>query len=45
MKKRRKENEMNEWTGNEIGSEGASKISESLKANSTLTVLWLSGDE
>ena len=39
------ENEMNKWTGNEIGDEGASKISESLKVNSSLTELDLFGDE
>ena len=36
---------MNKWTGNYIGAEGASKISESLKVNTTLTVLWMGGDE
>ena len=30
------------WTDNKIGSEGASKISESLKINTTLTQLDLS---
>jgi len=30
---------------NEIGDEGASKISESLKVNTTLTVLYLGCDE
>ena len=39
------EDERNKWTGNEIGDEGASKISESLKVNTTLTVLYLCGDE
>ena len=39
------ENEMNKWTGNWIGDEGANKISESLKVNTTLTVLNLYGDE
>ena len=39
------ENEMNKWTDNEIGDEGASKISESLKVNTTLTELNLTGDE
>ena len=39
------ENEKNKWTGNEIGDEGASKISESLKVNTTLTELNLSCDE
>jgi len=33
------------WTGNEIGDEGASKISESLKINTTLTELDLRRDE
>jgi len=36
---------MNKWTGNEIGDSGASKISESLKVNTTLTKLDLGGDE
>ena len=44
-KKKENENEMNKWTGNEIGDEGASKISESLKVNTTLTKLDLSRDE
>ncbi len=35
----------NKWTGNGIGAEGASKVSESLKVNTTLTELDLSGDE
>ena len=39
------ENEKYKWTDNEIGDEGASKISESLKVNTTLTELWLDGDE
>ena len=33
------------WTGNKIGTKGASAISETLKINTTLTELWLSGDE
>ena len=33
------------WTGNNIGAEGARMISEGLKSNSTLTTLYLSGDE
>ena len=37
--------EMNKWTGNKIGAEGASKISETLKVNTTLTVLDLGSDE
>jgi len=39
------ENEMNKWTDNHIGDEGANKISESLKVNTTLTLLVLDGDE
>ena len=31
--------------GNKIGDEGAKMISEGLKSNSTLTSLWLNGDE
>ncbi len=38
-------NERNKWTTNELGDEGASKISESLKVNNTLTALDLGGDE
>ena len=44
-KKKENENEKNKWTDNEIGGEGANKISESLKVNTTLTELYLSGDE
>ena len=36
---------MNKWTGNIIGAEGASKISGSLKVNTTLTKLELGSDE
>ncbi len=32
------------WTGNWIRESGATAISESLKTNTTLTILWLSGD-
>ena len=39
------ENEMNKWTDTTIGDEGANKISESLKVNTTLTKLWLGCDE
>ena len=39
------EDERNKWTDNEIGDEGTSKISESLKVNTTLTVLLLGCDE
>ena len=35
---------MRKWTGNEIGAEGANKISESLKINTTLTELDLGGN-
>ena len=47
MSKKREwnENEMNKWTDNEIGAEGASKISETLKVNTTLTELYLGSDE
>ena len=34
---------MKKWTGNEIGAEGAIKISESLMKNTTLTTVNLSG--
>ena len=33
------------WTGNNIGAEGAVKISESLMTNTTLTILNLAGDD
>ena len=33
------------WTGNNIGAEGAAKISESLMTNTTLTILDLNGDD
>ena len=35
----------NKWTDNKIGYEGANKISETLKVNTTLTILYLSDDE
>ena len=38
-------NPINQWTDNEIGDEGAMKISESLKTNTTLTELNLGGDD
>jgi len=44
-KRRKNENEKNKWTENEIGVEGANKISESLKVNTTLTKLNLHCDE
>ena len=46
MKKREEmKNELKEWIGNEIGDEGAKAISESLKINTSLTELYLGGDE
>ena len=45
MKREENENEMNEWTGNDIGVEGAIKISESLKVNTTLTEMKLEQNE
>ena len=45
MKREGNENEMNERTDNGIGDEGASKISEALKVNTTLTKLYLECDE
>ena len=41
------DNDKNEklWTDNDIGDSGAIMISESLKTNTTLTKLYLSGDE
>ena len=33
------------WTANNIGESGARMISESLKTNTTLTTLYLGGDE
>ena len=45
MEKEGNENEMNKWTDNGIGAEGASRISEALNVNTTLTVLEMSGDE
>ena len=35
---------MEKWTANNIGAEGANKISESLMINTTLTQLNLSGN-
>ena len=37
-------NSIKQWTGNNIGDEGANQISESLKTNTTLTKLDLEGD-
>ena len=37
--------QIKQWTGNNIGDEGAKKISESLLTNSTLTELNLWGDD
>ena len=33
------------WTGDNIGAEGAAKISESLMTNTTLTTLYLNGSD
>ena len=44
-KREENENELNKWTDNEVGDEGANKISETLKVNTTLTRLYLSSDE
>ena len=38
-------NELKEWIGSEIGYEGAKRISESLKINTSLTELNLRSDE
>ena len=38
-------NPIKQWTGNEIGDEGAIQISESLKTNTTLTKLDLRCDD
>ena len=38
-------NPIKQWTGNKIGAEGAIQISESLKTNTTLTSLYLEGDD
>ena len=38
-------NPIKQWTDNHIGDEGAVKISESLKTNTTLTELNLEGDD
>ena len=38
-------NPIKQWTDNNIGAEGAVKISESLKTNATLTSLDLYGDD
>ena len=46
MKEEKKEMKMNEkWIANKIGYEGAKSISESLKINTSLTLLFLNGDE
>ena len=42
-KSKYKNNEI--WTANNIGAEGAAKISESLMTNTILTVLNLNGDD
>ena len=38
-------NPIKQWTGNQIGAEGAIAISESLKTNTTMTELNLGGDD
>ena len=46
MKNRENKKKRNEkWVGNQIGSEGAKTISESLKINTSLTELYLDCDE
>ena len=37
-------NPIKQWTGNDIGTEGAIQISESLKTNTSLTSLELNSD-
>ena len=45
-KEKKRKGMINEiWTDNNIGDEGARMISEGLKCNSTLTTLYLGGDE
>ena len=44
-KKWKMKSKQKQWTDNQIGDSGASAISESLKINTTLTVLNLSRDE
>ena len=44
-RREKKWEEMKEWIGNGIGDEGAKAIGESLKINTSLTELYLSGDE
>ena len=38
-------NNKKKWTDNNIGDEGAAKISESLMTNISLTTLYLNGDD
>ena len=38
-------NDEMKWTVNKIGAEGAKMISEALKINTTLTELYLGGDD
>ena len=46
MKREKKERKWNEkWIGNQMGDEGAKRISESLKINTSLTILHLDSDE
>ena len=45
-KERRKWKEWNEqWLANQIGKEGAKAMNESLKINTSVTALYLGGDE
>ena len=44
-KQRKGKQKMNEWIGNNIGDEGAKKISEALMINTTLTELNLYCDD
>ena len=44
-KREKKWSEMKEWIDNGIGTEGAETISESLKINTSLTELYLGGDD
>ena len=39
------EEKQNEWAHNNIGDEGAARICESLLANTSLAILYLSSDE
>ena len=45
MKMREEIRRNDKWIGNQIGDEGAKAVSESLRINTSLTSLNLSGDE